>query len=286
MKVEMRWREKDRRLFTTNIRKFNTSVTKLSKQHPELADAGLLPSKLDINSLRASGMTRKEFNILMRNIERWFKPESREIITRGGIRMTRWEYQNTLNAVQRINYQKRKTREAAKNSSRQRKQTGEDKSVSAKLSNIQQRMEQSNEYSEFTPEMATEAWKSFVATVNRQSTEEYREEQNALYYYNYNKAIYENFSDGNDTSLANFVEDFRLTGEELFNLIAEFPVLDIDYMYGPEEEDAKIEVLYETLPYAVSKVLGNQRAEEGVERFYSRLGDSSRKDYKFRLYGQ
>lgn len=284
MKVEMRWREKDRRLFTTNIRKFNTSITKLGKQYPELADAGLLPSKLDINALRASELTRKDFNILMRQIDRWFKPKSRDIITRGGIKMTRWEYQNTLNAVQRINAQKAKTRQAAKHSSRQRKQAGEDKSVSKKLQDIKQRLSESNEYSEYTPDMAQQAWKSFVSTVARQSTDEYQEERNALYYYNYNKAIYENFSDGNDTAVANFLEDFRLTGEELFNLIAEFPVLDIDYMYGPEEEDNKIEVITETLPYAVSKVLGKERALEGIERFYNRMGGDSREEYSFRLY--
>lgn len=281
--MEMRWRTKDRHKLTTYVRKFNASITQQSKRFPELADAGLLPEKLNIDALRESEMSRRDFNSLIRRIDRWFSPKSREIITRGGIKMTRWEYQNALNAAQRINYQKSVQRKRANRSGRQRQQVGEDKNVAQKLADLSSKIHV-DEYSEFTPEDARAGWINFTKTLERQSKDEYFSQQNARYYYNYHEAIYENFDDSNARQLANFVEDFRLTGEELFELIGEYPHLDIDYMYGPEQEEEKMNVIMNSLPYAVSKVLGKERAQVAIDRFYFREGEEAKLLYRFNLY--
>lgn len=280
--MEMRWRKKDVERLTTYVRKFNTSITKLSQRFPELADVGLLPGRLSTREIRDSEISRKDFNRLLKKIDRWFQPKSREVITRNGIKMTRWEYQNALNDVQRINYNRSVLRKRANRSGRQARQVGEDKAVSKKLQELQSRIHV-DDYSEFTPEMARQGWLNFTKTVSKQSTDEYYAQQSARYYDNYNTAIYENFSDPYDTSLANFLEDFRLSGEELFDLIGAYPQLDIDYMYGPEEEESKLEQIWDTLPYAVSRVLGRDRAEKGLKNFERRVGKEVASQYRFNL---
>lgn len=269
--MEMLWRKKDVERLTTYVRKFNTSITKLSRRFPELADTGLLPGRISARKIRESEISRRDFNRLMKKIDRWFKPKSREIITRDGIKMTRWEYQNALNNAQSVTYNRRQRRKSANRSERQKKQAGKDRKVSEKLSEIRERMH-SDDYSEFTPDMARQSWINFTKQLEYQSTDEYFREQSLRYYDNYHTAIYENFSDGNDTFLANFIEDFRLSGDELFDLISEYPQLDIDYMYGPEEEEEKLMTIVTYLPRAVEKVLGKRKTEEGVERFIKREG--------------
>lgn len=280
--MEMRWRKKDIQKLATYLRKFNTSITKLSQRFPELADSGLLPTKLSTKEIRDSEISRRDYNRLLKKIDRWFQPKSREIITRNGIKMTRWEYQNALNDAQRINYSRAKRRKQAGFSNRQIQQAGQDKSVSAKLASLQERIH-TDEYSEFTAEMAREGWIAFTKALQKQSTDEYYAQQSARYYDNYNTAIYENFSDPYDTQLANFLEDFRLSGDELFDLIGRYPQLDIDYMYGPEEEESKLEMLWDTIPYAVSQVLGKERALKGIANFEKRVGKDVANQYHFNI---
>lgn len=269
--MEMRWRQKDIKKLTSYVRKFNTSITKLSQRFPELADVGMIPNKLSVKQIRESGTSRRDFNRLMSRIDRWFKPGAREIIQRNGIKMTRWEYQNALNNAQAVSYNHRARRDRADKSSRQKKQVGEDKWVSTKLKELEKKIHVDN-ISEFTPEMARESWKVFTKTLEKQSSDEYFREQSLRYYDNYHTAIYENFSDDNARELANFIEDFRLSGDELFDLIGKYPYLDIDYLYGPEEEEEKLSVIMSSFPRAVEDVLGKKRSEEGVERLIKRVG--------------
>lgn len=242
----MMWRKKDITKLTSYARKFNTSITKYGQKHPELADAGLLPSKIDIKSVRDSDITRKDFNNMLKSIDRWFKPKAREIIHKAGVPMTRWDYHETLYGVQRINYQKNLRKSYATVSLRQRyAKENEVKSVRDKLESIQRRLKNQSELSSFSPEDAASAWKIFRMQVTAQSTEGYMDEKNALYYYNYNKAIYENFSGELATQLSNRLEDLRLTGDELYQITGAYPEVDIEFIYSPEEAQAKFEYIME-----------------------------------------
>lgn len=263
---EMTWRKKDELKLARYIRKFNTSLTLYARKFPEIADSGLLPEKLNAREIRKSDITRKDFNNLMKSIDRWFSPKNREIITRAGIKMTRWEYNEALYAAQRINASKKKRRDIAVNSLRQRNKVGKDISPSEKLKEIQGRLEKDG----YGAEEATGAWKLFVQQVQARSTEGYIDKQGAIYYNNYHTAIYENFSDRNAKLYADFLEDFRLSGDELYELIGRFPALDIDYLYGPDDEDNKFQMLLEMLPYAVQNIFGSKRLEEGMARLHSR----------------
>lgn len=246
MASPMRWRKRDVEKLTSYVRKFNTSITKYGQKNPEIADAGLLPSKIDIKKIRDSDITRKDFNNMLKSIDRWFKPKARDIIHKAGVPMTRWDYNETLYGVQRINYQKNLRKSYATVSLRQRyAKENEVKSVRDKLESIQRRLNANSELSSFSPEDAASAWKIFRMQVTAQSTEGYMDEKNALYYYNYNKAIYENFSGELATQLSNRLEDLRLTGDELYQITGAYPEVDIEFIYSPEEAQAKFEYIME-----------------------------------------
>lgn len=263
---EMTWRKKDELKLARYVQKFNTSLTMTARKFPEIADSGLLPERLNARAIRQSEITRKDFNNLMKSIDRWFKPKNREIIRKAGIPMTRWEYKETLYATQRINANKKKRRDIAVASTRQRNKVGKDISTADKIQQIKERLESGN----YDVEDAVSAWKTFSQTVKARSEEGYIDRQGAIYYNNYHTAIYENFSDQNAKLYADFLEDFRLTGDELYELIGRFPALDIDYLYGPEEEENKFQMLLEILPYAIKNVFGGERVSEGMKRLYSR----------------
>lgn len=111
----------------------------------------------------------------------------------------------------------------------------------------------------------------FRKRILSQSTEGYQDEKDALYYYNYNKSIYENFTDSNATALSNFLEDFRLEGEELYYITGKYPEIDIEFMYSRFEEEEKLNYIMEMLPKAV-KDLYPDKYNEWVERMRTTRG--------------
>lgn len=265
MKKEMRWRKKDELVLSKAVRKFNTSLTVISKKHPELADVGLLPEKLSVSAIKASEPTRKDFNNILRSIDRWFAKGNRDIITRGGVKMTRWEYKETLYANQRLNARKKQRLKASTRSIRQQgRKENEIKTVDEKLREIERKLN-SNLGGDYGFEEARGSWEVFRKRVLAQSTEGYQDEKDALYYYNYNKSIYENFTDFNATTLSNFLEDFRLEGDELYAITGKYPEIDIEFMYSRFEEEEKINYIMEMLPKAV-KDLYPEKYNEWLER--------------------
>lgn len=265
MKKEMRWRKKDEIALAKAVRKFNASITNISQKKPELADVGLLPEKLSVSAIKASEPTRKDFNNILRSIDRWFAKGNRDIITRGGVKMTRWEYKETLYANQRLNARKKKRLEASTRSIRQQgRRENEIKTVDEKLREIERKLT-SDIGGDYGFEEARGSWEIFRKRILSQSTEGYQDEKDALYYYNYNKSIYENFTGSNATALSNFLEDFRLEGEELYYITGKYPEIDIEFMYSRFEEEEKLNYIMEMLPKAV-KDLYPDKYNEWVER--------------------
>lgn len=97
----MKWRKEDEKKLSKAVRKFNASITNISKKNPEIAEAGLYPEKLSVKALRSNILTRSDYNRTLSSIERWFKPKSREIITKSGIMMTRYSYKESIYQYQR-----------------------------------------------------------------------------------------------------------------------------------------------------------------------------------------
>lgn len=265
MKKEMRWLKKDEIALAKAVRKFNASITNISKKHPELADVGLLPEKLSVSAIKASEPTRKDFNNILSSIDRWFKKGNRDIITRGGVKMTRWEYKETLYANQRLIANKKKRLAASTRSIRQQgRRENEIKTVDEKLREIERKLT-SDLGGDYGFEEARGSWKIFRKRVLSQSTEGYQDEKDALYYYNYNKSIYENFTYSNATALSNFLEDFRLEGDELYNITGKYPEIDIEFMYSRIEEEEKLTYIMEMFPKAV-KDLYPEKYNQWLER--------------------
>lgn len=261
MKKEMKWRKKDKIALAKAVRKFNTSITKLSQKFPELADVGLLPEKLSVSEIKNSEPTRKDFNNILKSVERWFSKGARDIIVRGGVKMTRWEYKETLIENQRLSAIKRKKLSQSTRSVRQQgRKENQIQKVSDKLKEIEKKLN-TDTGGDYGLEEARGSWLIFRKRVRAQSREKYQDERDALYYYNYNKSIYENFNSELATLLSNFLEDFRLEGDELYAITGEYPEVDIEFMYSKIEEEAKAEYIMEMLPIAVKKLFPEKYKE-------------------------
>ena len=261
MKQEMVWRKKDIQKLTTYVRKFNASITKLTKANHDIASAGLLPEKLSVEKIRSQELSRKDFNIIISRIDRWFKPKARDVIVKGGLQMTRWEFNEVRYAEQRVNYQKKKRLEKSTRNLRRKGQL-ENKVITTaqKLADIEKRLKEPNPEGIYEFEEAYQSWESFKKRMFMQSSDKYREEQEALYYYNYNKAIYQNFNDDHARAISWRLEDFQLSGGELYEIIGDYPELDIDFMYDPDAEEEKFQYWMELFPQAVAKWKGEDVA--------------------------
>lgn len=252
---QMHWRKKDALKLSRSVQKFNSSITKLSNKHPELADAGLFPQKLDISQIKERGLSRRDYNRLLKRIDRWFKPKNREIIMRNGIRMTRYEYNEARYDVMSIQYRSKQKSNLAGRSIRQQQKIkpSEQFDVESKLSSLKDRIH-SDSLSDFTPEDALEAWKMFTQTVFIKSGEYYYQKGFDLYYKNYEKAVRENFPSDYADQIMGILSDLGIDGYKLYTMVGEYPPLDIDYLYGPEEVEAKIEQLIGMIPYVYNKL--------------------------------
>lgn len=262
MITEMHWRESDRHKLTTYVRKFNASITTLAKKNPILAESGVLPEKLNIEEIRKRDMTRKDFRNLLKSIDRWFKSpdkrglSARDIITKAGIKMTRWEYMETVYAANRLNAMKRERKEVSTRSLRQKNSRENiEKTVAEKFAEIEKKMAKSSPYSVYGIEEGRASWEMFRKKVMAQSSDSYQDKMNALYYYNYNKAIYENFNDEQARQMSWLLEDFGLTGEQLYELTGAYPELDIEYMYSPEESDQRFEYWMHMFPIVAQRLV-------------------------------
>lgn len=262
MLIEMFWRDKDKRKLLSYVRKFNASLTRMSKQNPELADAGILPQRLSATEIQNREMTRKDFNNLIKSIDRWFKKpdkrglQSRDIITKAGIKMTRWEYMETVYAANRLNAQKRERKQKSTRSIRQQySRENIEQTVAQKFAEIQKKLTTKNPYADYTAEEARGSWEAFRKRVMNQASSAYQEKMNALYYYNYNKAIYENFPDDQARQMSWLLEDFGLTGEQLYEITGAYPELDIEYMYSPEESQSRFEYWMNMFPVVAQRLV-------------------------------
>lgn len=252
---QMRWRKEDALKLSRSVQKFNSSITKLSNKHPELADAGLFPQKLDISQIKERGLSRRDYNRLLKRIDRWFNPKNREIIMRHGIRMTRYEYNEArYDAMSIQSRSKQKSNLAGRSIRQQQKIKPSDQfNVEKKLTDLQSRIH-SDALSEFTPEDALDAWKMFTQTAFIKSGEYYYQKGFDLYYKNYEKAVRENFPADYADQIMELLSSLGIDGYKLYTMVGEYPPLDIDYLYGPEEVEAKIEQLIDMIPYVYNKL--------------------------------
>lgn len=244
----MKWRKEDEKKLSKAVRKFNASITNLSKKNPEIAESGLYPEKLNIKALRSNILSRADYNRTIASIERWFKPKSREIITKSGIMMIRYSYNESVYQYQRQLAAYKKAWNESRGNLRVQAQIGSRPiPPSEKLMALELRRKTKAQYGEDSTENIQNSWAVYQMRLKRNTTDKYIQETNNLFYSNYVKSLDENFTPEHANDIQALMYTLQLTGYELYLLTTIQPDLDIEFIYGPDTEEEKYNYINESL---------------------------------------
>lgn len=244
----IKWRPEDTKKLSRAVQKYNTSITKLSKKNPEIAEAGLYPDKISVKMLKERILTRSDFNREISAINRWFKPKARDIITKSGIKMTRYSYRESVYNYQReMSIYKKNLSEARENLRKQSQLGKPPVSPSEKLKQIAKIRADNSVYNNNDEENLQNSWAVYQMNLAKRSSDKYIQETNNLFYTNYVSALGENFTPEHANDIQALMYTLQLTGYEMYLLTTINPDLDIEFIYGPDTEEAKYNYVYENL---------------------------------------
>ena len=237
----IKWRKQDQIKLTNYVRKFNSSITKLSKT-PDFEGLGILPEKMNIQHIRAGIATRSDFNRIIRRIDRWFEKGSRDIVTYEGMHITKWT-KKTLQADIRTANKKKDTlvKKSKISETRRKKENLEKIDIKNQISQQKKLIEEGK------IDDASQSWQNFVYNAFRQSLDSQNELFSIKYYYSYIKSVRKSLEPEHSEEIINFLEKKGLTGYDIFTVIGIDDVFAIDFVYGPEDSEAKHEAIMEML---------------------------------------
>lgn len=255
MASKIRWRDTDRKKLATYVRKFNASITREGKKSPELLDAGILPQKLDIKQIEKGIYSRKDYNVIISRIDRWFKPKAREVVTLpNGVKTTSWNKKEIQYAVQRQKAQKKARIKAAGYSGEAaadiEKTFGDPNKKMKELFGRKEKMEKQSDgkldwNDVFDNEL--QLWNNFVKKVFTQSTDEYLRGMNERYHDNFLSAIERNFTKEHADALKQSIKNKKLDGEILFYMTSTNPNISFEYVYSEEDEIEKFDLIMQSI---------------------------------------
>lgn len=206
----MRISKKDKIEFRKMQDRYNSKISRLQKKGVET------PSKLSMKDLK--NMSRRDYNILKKEVDSFTKRGSEKIVTYKGMDMPRWKKENISRAVRSVaqrnkNITQNLTREKGNTSVKQRE-------------NI------------FDVDEFTDIEKQ-IKYIQKNFKDAEIKKQNDQYKINYLEALKNNGLFGSD--LYNYVKNLDST--IVFNALQDNPNFDIGYVYVASRNDEKIRML-------------------------------------------
>lgn len=248
--ANIRWRKKDLTKLGRYVGKFNASITNMEKKFPELADSGILPARMDKSQLMSRISTRKDFNMVINRIDRWFKKGAREIVTLdSGIRTTKWQKREIQYAERSINRRTKQIQEKSGLTEKGLKEIGLGKvDVKSKLDEIKENIEQKIRHNNTNIRNEQQNWNNFLKKIFSRQYSSYYDELNAKYRENYYKALRRELNPDQAEAIIKMIEEMGLSDEQFFYMTITNDDLDIPYIYGAEDRAAKYEIMMEEMP--------------------------------------
>lgn len=228
MANNIRWKGKeDKQKISNLVRKFNTKVTKVSKQQPHIAE--FQPQKLKVDELEKELKqgTRKDFNRKLKDLERYMKKGAEQVKTNlAGNTRTKYEFKNAQIFFNRI--EKIKAQELAK------------LDISPQKGNVS-----ATEKANLKPSKADvknkgfEDFNKFMQYANKRMMENYTSEGYQTYKDNYLKSISSlKGLNAKDSELYKLVT--KLNPETIFRNSINDPRLAIDMKYDDNQSKSDI----------------------------------------------
>jgi len=222
-KPSIKWRESDAEKLEKKVARFNAKIYRTKRSHPELAD--ILPNtikKADKEQLiqKFKEMPRSEFNKKLTSLERFsVKGAEKEIVSKTGNRVTKWEKKEVGLKVAQVNRAKTVERKAVE----QMEATSRGESLGMKRGEMGS--ERLNELKpkkfNFDKIRGGKEWEKFKESVDKLASPEARNERMETYKKNYITGVERVYGD---------------YAKDLINMLKEIPAEDIVKMYYSEQE--------------------------------------------------
>lgn len=227
---KINWRKSDTKKLANLARQFNSKLTRISKKYPDFAQ--YLPKRISTKEIKSLITTRQDFNRLYKEYSRFLKKGAEELVTTPtGLTLTKWDIQETRYKVQAVNRARAKKRKELK---------GIVSTESGTMGSIQNANLLPKKFNLST----INDWNAYVKNLDKQLHSQYYKKQEAKYRENFVQALYNVFNSEAD-DIINLVN--QIPDSELSQLYYSNPVLQIDFIYDPLEQEMIHDLIIENL---------------------------------------
>lgn len=227
---KIKWRKSDTKKLANLARQFNAKITRVSKKYPDFAQ--YLPKRISTKEIKSRVATRQDFNRLYKEYSRFLKKGAEELVTTPtGITVTKWDIQEAKYKVQAVNRSRARKRKELK---------GIVTTESGTMGSIQNAnlMPKQFNLSDIND------WDAYVGNLDKQLHSQYYVKKEAKYRENFIQALYNVFNSEAD-DIINLVN--QIPDSELSKLYFSNPVLQIDFIYDPLEQEMIHDLIVENL---------------------------------------
>lgn len=246
--VKIKWRKTDIKKLSNYVRKFNTAVTKFEKAHPEFEESQIIPERLKMDEVKSQIKTRKDYNDIIKRIDRFFKKGARDITDIAGVKVTKWMKRELQYANQReVNRQKKKAERLKLTKDQMKRENIKTSTFEQRAERLRKEFEKNKDFDYFNSQ-----WQNLVYKTLRETRSSKEREDSIRFYNQYKSMLYNNLSPEDADKVLEVIKRKKLWGSDLYHAIELDDTLSPDFIYGPQESFEKgdyiIEVLEEIFP--------------------------------------
>lgn len=208
---KIKWRRQDYDVLKKAVKNFNAKIDRILKKNPYAE--GYLPKKVSYKQLNADIQYRNDFNKLVSSLKRFSRKGAEEMITFLNKPMTKWERREGAIAKGNLN-RRRAMQKKLLNPSAEKGTLGTNEEMNLRPKKY--------------PTGKTADWDAFIEQLHYLGSTKYEAERAERYLQNYFKAV-----DNNMGMFADIIKILasRMGGIQLFNIYADEPDLQIDFVY-------------------------------------------------------
>lgn len=269
---QIKWRKSDEQELKRLVRNFNAKISRIVKKDPSLAE--YMPNRIKVAEVKNNIETRQDFNRELNSMKRFLKRGNEDIvISKGGIKTTKWEKNEVAIQVATINRRrtvKRKALEELEATSR-----GESLGMTRKQMNSI-RLNELNPKTFNFDKISKYEWEKYKANVYRQSRPNFQDEADVSLRKNYIRGLYEVFGETDEVKdLINQIESMSI--KDFIEQFYKEQEATIDFIYDPIEQSKKLDILmhdvwvntdgeYEDKVEAVNKVKKKYKVKKKTKK--------------------
>lgn len=181
----IKWRDTDEEKLSRAVRNYNRKLDRLAKTQPYLAD--MLPDRLNKRELKNRIATRSDFNKVVKSAERFSQRGAEQLVTNeAGFTLTRYEKREVAYKLSAVN--RRRAELLQKYEAMEVVNQGQ-KTGATRGQMPSQRLASLKPKKFNWKTMTRQHYQAFLKTLNKQAFDKYVTEMDAMYKWNYIKAL-------------------------------------------------------------------------------------------------